>query len=846
MPEFLKLFFRNVRLDQINSSSLAVIGVIILLGFFDMDVTDEKKLFVLLSNFSLPQKDVEKLIGRDEDLQEVERKLNANGFLNVFGEKGVGKTSLVLSLLDRIWANYDYLLWIDASSVEALHLSLSRLSGLAAASKDGSQRSTLPEALEMSRQWIIEYIKEGNGKLLIIFDGLKDGSRLAAIPNFPPKLSDEASSSLNVLVTSKHRVDDLEHFKKFEFHYLNKLRDEIVMRSLLDIRTDYHDEQSVSEELFPNEQLTYKYQDASNRSEEAEAATWIAKKVDSSLLFVTVVKSFLKKEETVALAEYQEELENELAGSQISPKEGILAVFERFLPAIKDVINFLAFCDSSSVPTELFQYLHFKETLDSQSPKKRREQLSNCPSKAVSYFLAIDRLSDYRLVKLEREKLIVMHQEIAKTAYQRLRSKEKKEHVAILCNVLLITFIKHNNWGMISSLYPHALRCLDHMEKLKLFDADLLLECGRMKSLLGDSRAAKELLEKCLNDSRASVYHKAMAHLHLTTVERRLSKLNVALERIDAAKSIWDSWKDPSKLCGFEKNKTIEAEAEVLLDAGEFTLAQTQLDKIGNPHDLYDDDNVSRSSLFANKARAHLGLGNYKESSEFYSRAIKYIPQRDYRHSMFQAYECIASALCCAKEEDEPATYEVFSKEVDRCEDISKSMTHSHRYYAWVCRSVARLRHRQVKLLEKLNQGDDVESDIRSALKKAFQMVRVCIECHLAIFSGKHQKVAKACDLVGDLCCLWYETIGPRKKVLKCAMKHFQCARDIFKAHSTEDKENRLSAIKTRLESVEEKLTTNADRESNMSQCVEDEEDFQEEGIFDVLHNLGIKIAELK
>eukprot|EP00118_Oscarella_pearsei_P005836 m.26790 g.26790 ORF g.26790 m.26790 type:complete len:100 (+) comp29521_c0_seq1:1573-1872(+) len=94
-----------------------------------------------------------------------------------------------------------------------------------------------------------------------------------------------------------------------------------------------------------------------------------------------------------------------------------------------------------------------------------------------------------------------------------------------------------------------------------------------------------------------------------------------------------------------------------------------------------------------------------------------------HRHYLYTAYRHVSPALKAAKKLQDgdticSADLTPFVAEVDQCDEIVGKMQFSqHRYYPWICRSIARLRLIHAQLLKRLSEKQSAEQALSSALK---------------------------------------------------------------------------------------------------------------------------------
>ena len=725
------------------------------------------------------------LVGRDKVLSEVKKELSTHRFVNVYGPRGMGKTRLIQSIIKEIKLNYRTLLWLDCSSVESLQLSLSTV---AVVSQQMLSPKTLKnEILQKFRSWVKE--KASLGPFLVVLDGLTDQRTLKEVPDF------SFGNTMYLLVTSTFQVTNLPSVKGIHGVELGKLSNKDVSTALCNY--------GVKGQLTPDK---------------SEAAETIARSIDGDPLLMTVVAAFLQSERKTSIQVYSSML-GETGGSS----DHYATIFDDIasLPGLADVMNLLAFCDPSSIPLRMFDYTSSNDSKDDERHTGRTRRPSE---KTIVFPYVLNRLESYRLIsETEDETAVSLHTEIARKLRERLNDKQKSHNLNVLCKTLTTAFTScRNDWEFCSSLYTHTLRCLEHTKDLGMFDADLVLQCGYMKSLLGDSEEAKRLLTRCLNNKSVTEHQKITAYRYLATVDRRLGNLFLASEWVDEAKLVLESLEERGEKLVFEsleerekqdeklkeaEDKVKEVEAEMLMDSGSFGMALQLLNEVfAKKPPVYDSNPLRRSAFLSNVARAQLGLRNFDKAFNLYKEARKILDKaHDPRSELYQAYGHVAKA-CDIREKmlaSEVQCVDEFCTEVQKCAAVVQRLPSSHRYYAWGFRSLARLKLYKVEMLKKLDDPDIKK--IKVVLMHAFKYIRSCIECHINIASGLHIKVAKACIVAGNLCVEWLSipTASEKRTARICAKEHFELAIEIMKPLAATGK---FPDIKKEVKSAQDKL----------------------------------------
>ena len=730
------------------------------------------------------------LVGRDKVLSEVKKKLNAHHFVDVYGPRGMGKTRLIQSVIEEIKLKYRTLLWLDCSSVEALQLCLSTV--VPSVSQEMSSPKILNnEILPKFRLWVKDQARLG--PFLVVLDGLTDQRTLKEVPDF------SFGDTMYLLVTSTFQVTDLPSVKSIHGVKLEKLSNKDVSTALCKYCVEG--------------QLT---------EDESVAAETIAESINGDPLLMTIVVVFIRRE-LKSMKIYSNEL-SETGGSS----DQYATIFDRIacLSDLASVMNLLAFCDPSSIPLKMFEYGDFNPK-DTRDDKKRTRKPSE---KTFVSTILLNQLESYRLISwTENQTAVRIHTEIAKKLRARLNDEQKTRILGVLCDMLTTSFTScRNNWEFCSSLYTHTLRCLEHMKDLGMFNADLLLQCGYMKSLLGGSEEAKTLLSECLNNKSVTEHQKVTAYRYLATVDRRLGNLLLASERVNEAKLVLESLEERVEKMVLEsleerekqeeklkeaEDKVKEVAAEVLMDSGSFGLALQLLNEVFvKKPPVYDSNPFRRSAFLSNVARAQLGLRNFDKAFYLYKQAQEILDKaqaNDPRSQLYQAYGHVAKA-CDMREKmlaSEVQCVDEFCNEVNKCVEVVRQLPSSHRYYAWGFRSLARLKLCKVEMLKKGKEKlDDPDIQrIKDVLMHAFECIRSCIECHINIASGLHIKVAKACIVAGNLCIEWLSipTASEKRTACICAKEHFELAIEIMRPLAATGK---FPYIKKEVKSAQDKL----------------------------------------
>eukprot|EP00118_Oscarella_pearsei_P022722 m.265689 g.265689 ORF g.265689 m.265689 type:complete len:1018 (+) comp40492_c0_seq6:52-3105(+) len=766
--------------------------------FFDEPRTDEEKLTAALSHSNirfLPQKPEKVIVGRAEDLASVKRLLKDCGCVDIYGKRGIGKTSLALLAAHEVKGQYQLLVWLDASSTEHFQVSLFKLSAVALNLKQMSSKSLLPEVLRGAKEWLTETAKKG--PVLVVFDGIQDGEILKSLSDFLPKVSRD---EVHVLLTSTEQVtaESIPSLASIQTHLLDKLSDQEVKTALLNMHKGQIE------------------------GGQTEAATKIAKSLDGDPLLMTIVTSFITNSE-FSFTMYWDYLQktpkslNRSSACKGAQYDAILSTIFDGFPGITRCVHLLAFCDAALIPADIFKYDNSpgddNRQMDQFSQSKRRFESDDRISRVT-----LSRLARYGLIKWEGGDSFSLHTKLAKKLRDRQTPEQQIQSLKVLCEILKTAFsCCQSNWDFCSSLYPHALRCEEYMNSLHQSDAELLVQCGHMKSLLGHSREARKLLQKSLDCPEVTKKCKADALINLATVERRLGNMRLAMDCVRKAMAVLeDSDEEGSEedLCRDEMNRAKEVEAEILMDAGNFGRALELLNEIKIDPDLHANDRAGGSALYANRARAHLGLDKFSDARDFYEKAKNLLNKGEHRFDLYQIYQHISNALVI-KETKGAAGLAAFRKEVGIClKKVRKKLPSFHRYFAWGYRSVARLKLHEVHMIKASNEscisdlssvdGVDDPDQMLNLLRDAFRHIRASLECHVEIGNGLHLAVAKACDLVGKLCIEWIESpkAEEKKTACECARAHFKLAAKILQPLVDE----RLPGIEKQLKEIRSSL----------------------------------------
>ena len=746
------------------------------------------------------------IVGREEQIKRVQELLQERGSVVIHGFRGMGKTSLAHCVVDRVKINYGTLLWLNASSPESLQLCVAN-SCLSSPNKAKAQNVLLLEQLEEARKWIKEIAKKAEGPLLVVIDGLTDKKTFDEMPDFPPKI-DKGTMHLLITATKADALPDS----------LSLLIPDCEMEELRELSKD-----DVTCALCKN-------CDVFLTEAEAKAARMIARTVNGHPLYMTVIISFLRSE-NLSFTSYQHKCFGTFDDTRFrsASHRDLLNTLVSGLPLLTDLMNHLGYCDVALIPLRLFEFSDIGFSSDRDYVDNIEEREKRARESKVNVIIMANRLEAYGLLTYtdDRQSLSV-HTEIAAEFRERQKREGKIATLQSLCKILTSALEKsQSDWNFCSALYPHAIRCVEYMQEQNLFDAELVLRCGYMKSLLGGSSEARDLLSQCLQESeRTTELQQAKAYMYLATVHRRLGFLPEALKDVEDGKAILNDIlkerRQGEKRSNVEKclSQMKEVEAEILMDGRDFERAMVLLTEVQKqPRHALPVSDVSRSALLANIARAQLGQKKYTLAHESYKRAITFIeksssqgatksskekPPESPRLKLYQAYSHVSKALDLKeKAANSPSCLIEFREELDKCLEAVRGLPSSHRYYAWGNRSVARLRREEIEILQIAEESK--REEIEDVLKKGFQAIRCCLECHLAIASGSHQKVGKACLNLGQLCEEWLrnDINDERHAVCKCAQSYFQLGLDILKPIA--DAKD-FKGIRTKVETVEESL----------------------------------------
>ena len=395
-------------------------------------------------------------------------------------------------VVDRIKINYGTLLWLDASSPESLQLCVA---SNCSSSPDNAkaQNVLLLEQLEQARNWIRE--KATKGPLLVVIDGLTDQKTFDEMPDFPPKIKEDTMH----LLTTATKADAVPEYlssliPNSGIEKLDPLGRDDVTRALCD-----------NCEVFQSET-------------ENKAARTIAETVNGHPLYMTVIISFLRSEK-LGFTSYLHKCFGKYDETRLlsASRSDILNTLVSGLPLLTNLMNHLGYCDVTSVPLRLFEFSDIgfskdRAHVDNIEEKEKRDRESK-----VNVIILANRLEAYGLLTYtdDRQSLSV-HTEIAAEFRQRQKSEGKIATLESLCKILTSALEKsQSDWSFCSALYPHAIRCVEYMREHNLFDAELVLRCGYMKSLLGGSLEARDLLSRCLQESdRTTKLQQAEAYMH--------------------------------------------------------------------------------------------------------------------------------------------------------------------------------------------------------------------------------------------------------------------------------------------------------------------------------------------
>ena len=696
------------------------------------------KYFSFGTLIEVPKED-KHLVGRDEDVRKLRKYLEHNHLVLVHGLPGIGKTSLVTKLAHEVCSEYGAVVFINCSSSSVFGNSLTKIC------RSVDQQKVLKsvsqsELIEYMRYWLTHQEE----KTLLIFDGLNDVEQESkdVSTKIEALLLSDISDQVFCLFTSRKEVEKIENLRVHQVYHLEPLNKAEVANMLIE-RCG-----------------------ASNKDQkEREAAALIATRVGGIPLLVDLTANAIIKRTGVPLSVYWDNMKLKKEVRLLDrTEEGYKKTRQLYrqiitenanTPALKELLLVFALSDyPEPLPVDLFA-MGGRNLPDCALKKEyRKEKMKySVPENETNEdaFTILTMMYTRLLLELQKSHLIYynytkrsawMHSAISEEI-QELAKSEWKDcapeglGLNILSSLLTTTYeAERTDKSLVyEALVPHTFKFIANMDQQKrLVNPHLLLNVGKLTSLLGRFEEAKDLLERCeklcqneKNDFRGKTL------LNLGTVYRRLGLLSDAERLLLEARGVWEGSSSSSS----QLREADTAYADVLMDVSEFQKAYTLLEEIRL-------ENVTDfGTYYGSKGRACFGLKKYTETIQWFNKALKQLKDtNEYKHGLFNAYVQLAEA---AKHRPDCAA---FRRRLDECyeamEKVRSTRGPSHRYVAFFQREIARLEHR-------FSEHCSTESVLPS-LTKAFRLALDSLKSHIKVFGKQHQKVAKSSDIIAKVC----------------------------------------------------------------------------------------------
>ena len=689
------------------------------------------------------------LVGREDDVKILSQLLEKSRLVVVHGLPGIGKTSLAINLAHAVRNEYNGIAFIKCSSSSAFESSLTAICR-------SIDKSNVPESLCQSE--LLEYMKHwlthDEKRKLLIFDGLRDvapdvkdvSDKIEAL------LATESSNRPSCLFAARKEVRKIGNLRIEEVYDLKKLTEENVVDMLIERCEASRDDE-----------------------EEVRAATEIAKLVKIPHLVDLTANAIKKK--GVLISTYWKymklkggfrvfnDTEEDLEAKQVY--KDIISE-NASTKALRELLVVFALTDCPElVPVDLFAIGGNKlpdcALRDEYEEEKRSYRLSRDETADEANTICTMVFTGL-LLELQKSHLISydsktgtawMHSAISEEVLELAETESEWENckpkrgLDILSSLLTTTFEadRTDKTPVYEALVPHTFRFIANMKRRQLsVSSRLQLNVGKMTSLLGRFKEAKDLLEKCkdLCEGENDDF-RGKTLLHLGTVYRRLGYLPKAERLLREACEMWKQKGDSPVKLGEAKM----AYAEVLMDASEFRKAYTLLKEI-------KEENVSDlGNYYGNMGWACYDLQKYRKAIERFATALEKSGHRnEYRHGLFIAYQRLAKAADFLKTYEFSTRSDVivdeFESYLQECYEAETNVRAkrgpSHRYVAFLQRAISRL---YLQLSQFFPTFDSIPV---SSLTKAFRLALDSLESEIKILGKQHHKVAKSCDIIAQVC----------------------------------------------------------------------------------------------
>eukprot|EP00118_Oscarella_pearsei_P015663 m.142708 g.142708 ORF g.142708 m.142708 type:complete len:325 (+) comp38368_c0_seq3:2567-3541(+) len=199
--------------------------------------------------------------------------------------------------------------------------------------------------------------------------------------------------------------------------------------------------------------------------------------------------------------------------------------------------------------------------------------------------------------------------------------------------------------------------------------------------------------------------------------------------------------------------------------------------------------------------RAYFGMKDYKRATKWFDKAVDVLPEREYKHTLYQAHKSLAKAK--ELQDDSFSDVDAFRVSVLQCQKIADSLKKihgaTHRFVGFAWREIASLSLHVAKRLSTNEDQTKVEW-LSSALEFAFDS----LVCHESVFGHKHQKVAKSSHVVADVCIALIEVVySPAVVCAKYALEKAISNFELIECAQFPAVKNVIEKLKDKLKSEE-------------------------------------------
>ena len=736
---------------------------------------------------------VSPLMGRDEDLKKLCDKLSESLCCVLCGCGGIGKTTLVLKLIDSIKEQFHGVFWINGESAEFFCASVSKICDEITDVNfrelsyelrrkgykiDGALH--FGEKIEAVRDWISQRLVDM--KFLIVVDDYNEAVCSTVLRSLLPEFC--YNKQLKVIIATQRDNLLLPVSVNYKLSFLGPLPHNIVVSAL--------------------KQVVEKRGLLIATSQEEDAAHKIGKIVDGLPLALDHVAAFLIKERML-LSQYREGFdEQHIAELQSNSKPTSSLVFQKTYqevcktPATRKMMDIACLCAQAPIPVELFSL--GCEGLPGSHPLKHLTD-SKLQYRSGSFFEMLNEMNQYHLVTSSSGLIsfssmspsssvgsFSVHSVVRSALQKHQTDNDRLENIKSL-SIMLTTVLKRcptDSWQLWDKMFTHVMECYRLTKRMspQSHNRDFLLVAGKRLSLSGHFLESCQLLKTCLEEihscskqshnydkeadvlhSLGSDYDKKADVLHsLGSAKRRLGQLGEATRYTQQACKLWRSF--PETEHNLKKQaRTDELYAEILMDVEMYQKAETLLDSTkvivverGDFAESSEVDLYEATSCLGNLARAYAGQHQYSKAAMEFRRAIDVLGKRDYfRYHLYEAQE----VLNMSWEYLEACAHTEFKKSFRKCykslAEIKLCYSCKHRYYTFLCREIAKLALKASKkfasTLRKATQRPDVLT--------AMEMSVISLEGQLDVHKHKHHKVAKTAEVLAHS-CLQYALLDKR------------------------------------------------------------------------------------